>query len=141
MIGEQHARAAVPWWGCLWHLAFTGICTLSPQHTYTLHCTALSATLLAHTHTLSLCCPSLCVSMSLCPSLYLPPSPLVLLLSTQVPPDAMLPDYELPDISAHHAADGGVTNNSLERIGRYAQEHGMYRVNELFEDDRDNCGE
>lgn len=57
----------------------------------------------------------------------------------------MLPEYELPDIVAAHgpaAGEGGVgvTNNSLERIGRYAQEHGMYRVNELYEDDRDNFG-
>lgn len=68
----------------------------------------------------------------------------MLLLRLQVPPDAMLPEYELPDITAHqgaHGSEGGVSNNSLERIGRYAQEHGMYRVNELYEDDRDNFGD
>jgi hypothetical protein len=56
----------------------------------------------------------------------------------------MLPDYELPDITAQQGpagSEGGVANLSLERIGRYAQEHGMYRVNELYEDDRDNFGD
>lgn len=71
------------------------------------------------------------------------PTPLLLLL-LQVPPDSMLPDYELPDITAQQGppgSEGGVANLSLERIGRYAQEHGMYRVNELYEDDRDNFGD
>lgn len=63
--------------------------------------------------------------------------------TVQVPPDSMLPEYELPDITAHQGPHGseGPTNLSLERIGRYAQEHGMYRVNELYDDDRDHFGD
>jgi len=33
--------------------------------------------------------------------------------------------------------DGGF----MDRIGRYAQEHGIIRANELYEDDKDNWGD
>lgn len=62
-----------------------------------------------------------------------------------MPPDSMLPEYELPDVTAQHpgstGSEGGAPNLHLERIGRYAQEHGMYRVDELYEDDRDHFGD
>jgi hypothetical protein len=29
----------------------------------------------------------------------------------------------------------------MDRIGRYAQEHGIIRANELYEDDKDNWGD
>ena len=47
----------------------------------------------------------------------------------------MLPDYEVPE-GPGQPEGGGV----LERLGRYAQEHGVIRANELYEDDRDNWG-
>jgi hypothetical protein len=57
----------------------------------------------------------------------------------------MLPEYELPDVTAQHpgstGSEGGAPNLHLERIGRYAQEHGMYRVDELYDDDRDHFGD
>jgi hypothetical protein len=58
----------------------------------------------------------------------------------EVPPDAMLPEYELPDVPAPGEM-AGAGGTFLERVGRYALEHGMTRGGELWDDDRDRLGD
>jgi hypothetical protein len=55
------------------------------------------------------------------------------------PPDGALPDYEPPEVDVD--AGGAATNPMLERLGKYAREHGIARENELYEDDHDHYGD
>eukprot|EP00879_Flechtneria_rotunda_P029411 GHRR01031814.1.p1 GENE.GHRR01031814.1~~GHRR01031814.1.p1 ORF type:complete len:398 (+),score=95.05 GHRR01031814.1:808-2001(+) len=48
----------------------------------------------------------------------------------EVAPDSMLPDYEPPDPNGHPDA---ASTGFLERIGKYAQEHGVIRSDETSE--------
>ncbi len=59
----------------------------------------------------------------------------------EVAPDSMLPDYELPDIPSGNTTGNAGAEGYMERIGRYAHEHGVIRPNELYEGKKDNWGD
>uniref|UniRef100_A0A383VF20 Histone deacetylase n=1 Tax=Tetradesmus obliquus TaxID=3088 RepID=A0A383VF20_TETOB len=58
----------------------------------------------------------------------------------EVAPDAMLPDYELPDVTGQ-AGEAGAAGAFMERIGKFAHEHGIIKPAEFYANDRDHWGD
>uniref|UniRef100_A0A383VG61 Uncharacterized protein n=1 Tax=Tetradesmus obliquus TaxID=3088 RepID=A0A383VG61_TETOB len=48
-----------------------------------------------------------------------------------------LPDYELPDVTGQ-AGEAGAAGAFLERIGKFAHEHGIIKPAEFYANDRDH---
>ncbi|WIA14112.1 hypothetical protein OEZ85_002657 [Tetradesmus obliquus] len=58
----------------------------------------------------------------------------------EVAPDSMLPDYELPDVTGQ-AGEAGAAGAFMERIGKFAHEHGIIKPAEFYANDRDHWGD